>query len=208
MKRNDKILIICAIIILTTSILLSIYASRTERLLLKYAKNQTYNTISKIIDETIRDILSKEEYKIIEIEKDNTNQITNINFNNNKINLILTQSTKKLFEEINKKSNQSKIYTIPFGIIYNNHLLSNLGPEIPYVIDLLSDIDTNTYINIKEYGINNSMIEVLLNIKISIQVLLPFVKETIVVEDNIILESKIIQGSIPEYYGNVNSLLK
>ena len=38
--------------------------------------------------------------------------------------------------------------------------------------------------------------------------MLAFVKETQKINKEIILESKIIQGNIPSYYGNVNSLLK
>ena len=171
---------------MNTFILLSLFASKTQGLLIKYAKNQTNITINKVIDSTIRKILIEEEYtNIIEIEKNEDYEITNVNFNNNKIN-----------------------YKVPYGLMSDNHFLHNLGPSIPYQISILGQINNNTYINIKEYGINNSIIEVILNVEVEYQIMLAFVKETQKVNKEIILESKIIQGNIPSYYGNVNSLLK
>lgn len=174
---------------------------------MKYAKNQVNFTINIIIDNTIRSILSEEQFNnIIEIEKNDDKEITNINFNNNKINKILSLSTNNILNEINK--NNSRKYEIPFGVISNNHFFHNLGPTVPYQISILGQLNNNTYINIKEYGINNSKIEILLNIELEYQIMLAFAKETQKINKEIILESKIIQGNIPTYYGNVNSLLK
>ena len=207
MKRSDVVLIVVSLIVLMTFILLSLFASKTQGLLIKYAKNQTNITINKVIDSIVRKLLVEEEYNnIIEIEKNEDYEITNINFNNNKINKILTISTENILKDINR--NNKKIYKVPYGLMSENHMLHNLGPMVPYQINILGQINNNTYINIKEYGINNSIIEVILNIEIEYQIMLAFVKETQKVSKEIILESKIIQGNIPDYYGNVNSLLK
>ena len=207
MKKSDITLLIMLFITIVTIILLKCFSIKTEGVLIKYAKNQTNSAINKIIDSTVRKILIDEKFNnIIEIEKNESKQITNVNFNNNKINKILTISTNNILREIEKDRN--KVYEIPFGIMINNHIFHNLGPKIPYIIDTMGMINTNTYVNIKEYGINNSMIEVILDIEIEYQIMLAFVKETQKIKKSIILENKVIQGSIPEYYGNVNSLLK
>lgn len=209
MKKNDIIIIITILIFIITTVLLNIYAKKTEGILIKYTSNYSNELITKIIDESIRKILLNEEYnEIIEVEKNTLNQITNINFNNNKINRILSLSMMNIEEKLNEMEKENKIYYIPYGLIYQNHILNNLGPQIPYMVNQLGQINNNTYINIKEYGINNSMIEVILNIEIEIKVMLPFISDTIKVQKEILLENKIIQGNIPEYYGNVNSLLK
>ena len=207
MKKTDIILFIIIIIIITTTILLKIFSNKTQGTLLKYAKNQTNIAMNKIINDTIRKTLSNEESNdIIQIEKNQNNEITNINFKNNKINKILSISTNNILNEIKKET--KKIYKVPFGLMYNNHILENLGPNIPYIINILGQINNEAYINVKEYGINNSIIEVILDVEIEYQIMLAFVKETQKIKKSIILENKVIQGSIPEYYGNVNSLLK
>lgn len=207
MKRSNIIIMISLLIIITTIVLLNIFAHKTQGLLIKYANNQINIKMNNIIDNTIRKIISYEEYNnIIELEKNDKNEITNINFNNFKINKILTKSDKNIIEQLNQ--NNEKIYKIPFGLISENHLIQNFGPSIPYTINILGSTNNNTYINIKEYGINNSIIEVILKVEIEYQIMLAFTKEIKKVNKEIILESKIIQGNIPSYYGNVNSLLK
>lgn len=206
MKRSDIIIIILIIIVITTIILLADFAFKAQGILVKYAKNLANMEVNKIIDSTLREILSEEEFKnIIEIEKNKNQEITNINFNNSKINKILALSTNNVLNKLNE--NNTKIYNIPFGLISNNHLFHNLGPSIPYRISLLGQLNNNTFINIKEYGINNSMLEVILEIEIEYGILLAFTKDNQKTTRKIIIESKIIQGNIPNYYGNVNSLL-
>ena len=207
MKRSDAIIIVSLIISLVTIIMLNLFAKKTQNLLVKYANNQTNIKMNNVIDNTIRNILTLEEYNnIIEIEKNEKEEITNINFNNSKINKILTKSSDKIMSLINK--NNEKIYKIPFGLISDNHLIHNIGPNIPYAVNILGNLNNNTFINIKEYGINNSIIELILKVEIEYQIMLAFTKETKKMSKEIILESKIIQGNIPSYYGNVNSLLK
>lgn len=207
MKRTDIILFIIIIIFITTTILLKIFSNKTQGTLLKYAKNQTNIAMNKIINDTIRKTLSNEESNdIIQIEKNQNNEITNINFKNNKINKILSTSTNNILNEIKKET--KKIYKVPFGLMYNNHILENLGPNIPYIINILGQINNEAYINVKEYGINNSIIEVILDVEIEYQIMLAFEKENHKYGKKIIIESKIIQGKIPNYYNYTNSLLK
>ena len=207
MKRTDIILFIIIIIFITTTILLKIFSNKTQGTLLKYAKNQTNIAMNKIINDTIRKTLSNEESNdIIQIEKNQNNEITNINFKNNKINKILSTSTNNILNEIKKET--KKIYKVPFGLMYNNHILENLGPNIPYIINILGQINNEAYINVKEYGINNSIIEVILDVEIEYQIMLAFEKENHKYGKKIIIESKINQGNIPNYYNYTNSLLK
>ena len=56
-----------------------------------------------------------------------------------------------------------------------------------------------------DYGINNSIIEVVLNINLSIQVILPFTSKNIQISKNIPIETKIIEGKVPIYYGGVKA---
>ena len=207
MKKTDIILFVLIIIFITTTILLKIFSNKTQTTLLKYARNQTNISMNKIINDTIRKTLSNEENNdIIQIEKNQNNEITNINFKNNKINKILSVSTNNILNEIKKET--KKIYKVPFGLMYSNHILENLGPNIPYAINILGQINNEAYINVKEYGINNSIIEVILDVEIEYQIMLAFEKETHKSNKKIIIESKIIQGKIPNYYNYTNSLLK
>ena len=99
-----------------------------------------------------------------------------------------------------KKQKKGIIYEVPTGIIFNNGLLANLGPKIPVRLNLIGDITTDIKTNIKEYGINNALIEISVNVKVTEQVVLPFDTKEIKVETNIPLAIKVIKGDVPGYY--------
>ena len=94
------------------------------------------------------------------------------------------------------------IAKIPIGVITGNSLLSNLGPEIPVRLHYLGDVNSNVSTKITQYGINNVLVEIGVDLEITAQIILPFVTDQIKLEYNIPLAIKMIQGKIPDYYGN------
>ena len=212
-KKSDLILIII------TLILIKIFTYKSEPLLLDYAKKESENIISTLINKSIKEVLYESEYEdLIEIEKDNDGHITNLNFNNKDINEILYLSTENLLNSIlllekgkynlinnNYISNKDFIYYIPIGVIHNLPVLINIGPKIPFKIDLVGSVNSDEVTSVKDYGINSSIIEVFLKISLNIQVILSFKTEDVLIEKNILLDSKIVQGKIPDYYGGLIS---
>ena len=86
------------------------------------------------------------------------------------------------------------------GIIFNNGLLANLGPKVPVKISLIGDIVTDIVTDIKEYGINNALIQIGIKVKVNEQVILPFATNEISIETNIPLIIKMVKGEVPSYY--------
>ena len=67
----------------------------------------------------------------------------------------------------------------------------------------MSKIDSN----VKEYGINNAMIEVKIKVSVTMIINMPFVSKEVNVNTEVPIIMKIIQGTIPEYYlgNNLNN---
>ena len=112
------------------------------------------------------------------------------------------------FDKIDSKylDENDKIYYIPYSIIYGNTILNNLGPKIPFKINMIGSTNNEAKINVKDYGINSSIVEVQLIINIKMQVVLPFKSKEVDITKSIILDSKIIQGKVPSYYGGLYSV--
>ncbi len=91
---------------------------------------------------------------------------------------------------------------MPSGIVTNNALLSNLGPKIPVKFELVGDVISNIDTKITNYGINNAMIEISVNVQLNEQIILPFISKRISYTTNIPIAIKLIQGTIPNYYFN------
>lgn len=207
MKKSDKIIIILLLILIFTYIFLKIFTNRSEIILIEYSKRKSINIISTMINESINEVLRNNYDNLINIEKNSNDEIVSIDFDNIELNNILYDFNNNILNKINNLQIKNDIYYVPSGIIHNIPAIVNIGPKIPFKISILGDTNNNIYTNIKDYGINNSIIEVGIKINIDLQIILPFITKTISVDKNIILDSKIIQGNIPDYYGGLNYLL-
>ena len=71
-------------------------------------------------------------------------------------------------------------------------------------MEFVSLVNPSIETKVTEYGINNSLVEVSININSSIRMILPLKSEEIEVKVLVPITVKIIQGLVPEYYlGNV-----
>ncbi len=100
------------------------------------------------------------------------------------------------------KLKQGIIYEVPLGISYNNTFLSNLSPKVPVRINLIGSIDSGINTKVTNYGINNALIEVYVDVSVNMQTILPFQSDVSTVKMSVPLALKLIRGQVPEYYAN------
>ena len=193
--------------------------------LLQYARALFPETRYDAIDKYITDKIDVENLFIL--TNDNNGEIKSIDFNTSLINKYLTNATKsiqknlKYVEEGNIKKVEYKadlldsydekslkngvIYYLNSGFIFNNPIFANFGAQIPIKISLTGDVISNISTEITNYGINNALIKVYANIKITENIILPFYDKEIEVESKVPVALKLISGTVPSYYGNLNT---
>ena len=184
---------------------------------MKYAvseiKVKTTRLINEVVSEEVSNISNLDE--LIFITKNSDNDIQMIDFNSSYVNKLLNSTTNKLLNKINNiennnlfdssiviKHNKGIIYEVPLGVISSNVFMGNLGSKIPLKINTIGDVLTNIDTEIKEYGINNALVEISINVSVTEKVIIPFLSEDVNVSLNIPVSLKLIQGNIPIYYGN------
>ena len=217
-RKNIKPLIII-IIFLTTIIEITHCINKTiSPKITEYASIEIKKLSNLIITKSIKtetlEKLNIEELFII--TRNENNEILTLDVNTVTLNKIILSSTiniqenLKLLEQgkINNNNEENKngvVLKIPLGQIYNNFLLNNLGPKIPVKLKILGDMETKVNTNIKNYGINNALIEITLDIKVKEKVILPINTEEITVTQTLPIAMKLIKGSVPNYYsGEIN----
>ena len=176
-------------------------------------KNETIKIINSVVNEEISNISNLDE--MIYITKNSSDDIQMIDFNSSYVNNILNTTTNKLLSKLDDignnsfcdncniyKYNDGIIYEVPLGLISNNIFISNLGPKIPLKLSIIGDIFSNINTVVKEYGINNALVEVSISISVNEKVVIPFLSESINIKTSIPISLKLIQGNIPIYYGN------
>ena len=101
-----------------------------------------------------------------------------------------------------------KYFQVPSGIAFNNTFFNSLGPLIPIKLKIIGNVTSGLETEIKEYGINNSLITVSVEVKVELMVILPLSTDYVSITNYVPIAVKLIHGKVPEYYGGNLSLKK
>lgn len=229
LKRRNIVLSIIIMIIITIILLFNFINKRVTPLFLDLASSETEKLATLIINDAVGKQVSDglDSNLLYNINKDSKGNISSIDFNSITVNKLLTTITSsielnlKYLEEgrvdllnvpdsvlvsYDKKDlKKGIIYKIPSGVIFNNTILSNIGPKVPVKLNLVGSITSNIKAKTTNYGINNALIEVYVDIKVALEVILPYTKRKTSVESSIPIALKMIQGSVPSYYSGGTS---
>ena len=223
-KKNiaNKIFILTIIVIVISYFIIKIFDNRVKPILLSYAEAETRKLTTLVINKAVTKqiALNMDPDNLYEIEINNNNEINIVSYNSVVVTKILNSITNlvqlnlKAIEEGNvdllelpdnyntDNLKEGIIYEIPFGAITNISFLSNLGPKIPVKLHLIGDVTSGIRSDLKEYGINNALLEIGVNIEVTCRINMPFISKQITVSNTVPIVIKLIQGKVPEYYFN------
>ena len=225
---KKKILFITIILIFSVAISVNVLGHLIEKNMSDYVTEEV-NKISKIL---IRKILNDDFLKDLELDdlftinKNNSNEIELIEFDTLKVNNIIGKINDQIlyyFNEfdrgnpqfINDYSNIFENYKtefgrglfieVPLGVIFSNQFIIGVGPRIPIRLILSGQIESNIVTSIKQYGINNVLLEINVDVQAIEKIIFPFSSKSVNVNLKIPLVIELISGKIPENYLNSQS---
>ena len=219
-KTFYKLIILIIISFVFSIIFIKFYSDKTAPIVINYSEDEIRRLISLVINNSIGESTKKIDTNELFIVRYNDNgEIILIDFDSKKSSMVLNGITNLIeysLKEIEDGSvdkfrnyysdynfnllEKGIIVEVPFGTSFNNSFLNNLGPKIPVRISFTKNIETNFSTEVIEYGINNALLKLNINIKISVRVILPFISNTVDNNFTIPVAMKVIQGSIPSYY--------
>lgn len=227
-KKNkiiNTIIIILIFLILFIIIFINYYSNKSKDVLMAYAESETRKLTILVINKAITKQMSdswandifdvvyndKGEIILIDFNSQNTAKILSTMTSLIELNLRAIEEGKIDMLELPNNSLESYdmdllekgiITYIPFGIATGSNLLYNLGPKIPVKLSLLGDVITGFSTDVTEYGINNALIKLMIDVKVDTRIILPIISEEITINANIPIAMKVVQGKIPDYYMN------
>lgn len=195
--------------------------------LMNIAKIKTEEFATRAINSAVR---FAEDYNfddLVVYTTDDEGQITTYGWNSNvvnKINRVATDRVEEFFISMNEGrqpkyeesleepveyDNNAKdlpkkdptVVEIPLGQVLGNSVLSNLGPRIPVNLQLAGSVRTNIIDKVEPFGINNSLVTIFILVEADVQVVIPFTSEVKEVSTRIFVDSKVIMGKVPQFYG-------
>lgn len=227
-KKNkiiNTIIIILIFLVLFIIIFINYYSNKSKDVLMAYAESETRKLTILVINKAITKQMSdswandifdvvyndKGEIILIDFNSQNTAKILSTMTSLIELNLRAIEEGKIDMLELPNNSLESYdmdllekgiITYIPFGIATGSSLLYNLGPKIPVKLSLLGDVITGFSTDVTEYGINNALIKLMIDVKVDTRIILPIICEEITINANIPIAMKVVQGKIPDYYMN------
>ena len=225
-KQLKKIFTIMLYILIIATIM-SIFIIRHFSYKIKYNFNryivsEVERIVVLIINDSVNDELENIDVDNLFVVNKNGSNVNSFNVNNKSLNKVQRRINRRIENSIRLVSSGKirkvdKYFrtmsdidyeTIKGGIVYyitsgnmtGNIFMNNLGPKIPIKFSMSGGTISSIENNVKEYGINNAMIEIRINIKINMIINMPYISKKIVVKTNAPIGTKIIQGSIPDYY--------
>lgn len=225
-KRSvlTTVVIIFILILISSFLFINFFSKKASPILFSYAESETRKLTTLIINKAVtKQIASNMEVDdLFDIVKNNDNEIQLVTFNSINVTKMLNAITSlvqlnlKAIEEGNidllelpedtlssydkDKLKEGIIYEIPIGVITSSTFLSNIGPKIPVKLHLIGDVVTGVESKVSEYGINNALLEVGINVKVTSKINLPFISKDVEVSTTVPIVMKIIQGKIPNMY--------
>lgn len=230
-KKNklNKIIIIVLAIIISIIVAFKFVNKKITPIILNYAEVEAKKiatlVIGKAINNEVVDQISIDDLFIV--SNDTDGKTKTIDFNPIIVNKMVGLITSNVQDYLKKledgdiqsigikntvtfaskdKLKKGIIYEIPSGLVFNNVIMTNIGPKIPVRLSLLGDVSTNFKTDVTNYGINNALIKLVITVEIKEQVILPFTSKQISVKTEVPLALKLMQGDIPHYYFNGSTM--
>lgn len=210
-NKKNKIVLIIIFVVLISFCILKLFHNRFNDNIMYLSRIKIEELTNNYLNNTIKKYLNLDTNDYIKLNLVNNN-IVSVDIDNNNTNKLLEKIINDLENNVVKidrkyynleliDDSDSIVLYIPFGVIFNNVLLSNFGPLIPIKISFLENIDSYVDVEVQNYGINNSLVKLYININLKIIIEMPIDKNVSSINYRFLLASKLINGKVPNIYG-------
>lgn len=222
MRKNYKVskllLVVFILIFFFTFSLVKIYSNKISPKVVRVAETKLKKFTESFLSNNVGyDLFGENTLEdILIINKNDEEEILYVDFNLEKAYLVLDTVTEELNNLLinlenghitsendqNIISNDSGlIMELPMFIASDSVLFANLGPKIYFKINFIGSVLTNIRSEIRDYGMNNALVELYVTIKVTEELMAPVTKSSQEVEYDVLIASQVINGRVPAYYG-------
>ena len=224
-KLRDKIAFIFLLILLVMLIIFKIINSKVTPILVNYAEVETERIAMAVINKSITSFLDDERLNNLVLTTVNDDdEIISVDFDSKVVNSVLYDITNSIENDLilidngkldeigipisnfyEKNDVSGIVYYIPFGVVTGLSVIADIGPKIPVKNKLVGSVYSNVKTEVMEYGINNAIIKIYIEVEVNEQVILPFLSKKVTIKSNVPVLMKMVQGKIPSVYGGMFS---
>jgi sporulation protein YunB len=146
-----------------------------------------------ILENVARGILYQD---LINVEQNNEGRIVMAQINSMEVNRVVAEATiatRKALSDLEKRQ-----VSIPLGEAMDNYLLATYGPDIPVRLVPFGRVNTEIIDSFEEAGINQTRHKIYLHINTEVQIVIPFIAESVQVETTVPVADAVYMGEVPD----------
>ncbi len=168
------------------------------------ALSDATDMITATINDKINEKMSEGQYTydyFVNLQKDSEGNVTAISANMTRINTL----SSEILREVIASTNSGELnLSIPLGNLLGSNLLLGRGPHIPVKIIMLTSSYADFRNELSSAGINQIKHQIILEVRVQIDVLMPWEVQSTEVLSEVLIAETIIVGKVPNTYLNLN----
>jgi sporulation protein YunB len=191
-------------LLLAISLVVGITYFKMQPVIIRYAESLAETVMLNSANDAVIKVLDNENFcydDIAALSKNSAGEIISLEIDAYKINYLKSHISNEISNIIGVRERYD--VSIPFGTFLSNTYTAGLGPDI----SLKMQITTTAYVDfLQEYksaGINQVLHKIIINIKISGNLVVAGYKKTITVNTSSIAAQTVIVGKVPDGFTNV-----
>ena len=202
-KGKFKIaLLLITVMILAAGVMFSSLLIR--KTISNYAKNQATTILFGSANKAVGDYLAESgiTYEdIVKLTRNSNNDISSLEIDIVKINELKSRATTLISDCMSQ--NERYTISVPVGTLFGNEYTLGLGPEMKFKMQMVASVTTDFESNFYSAGINQVLHQILIKVKISGNLIIPWCKTPFSTETSIIAAQTVLVGVTPDAYTNV-----
>ena len=162
------------------------------------ARTQGNNLAAEMVSVQVAESLQEYGGEFVQVERDEDGRILSVGMDVQKANLLKADLTLRLTEQVTELPKRK--LSIPLGTILGGALLNGRGPRIEFIVEPYGSTQVNFIQNIQSAGINQTVYQVQMKVKLELNTTLAGVSQPAGCETTFLLEERLIAGEVPQLY--------
>jgi len=133
---------------------------------------------------------------LVTIEKDEQGRIIMARINTMEVNRVMAETTIATNEAL--FGLEAKPFEIPLGEVINSYILATYGPTIPVQMVPMGRVNTKLVDSFEQAGINQTRHKIYLRVYTEVQIVIPFVSDSVEVVTTVPITDSIYIGEVPD----------
>lgn len=190
-----------SILLIISVVFIAFFRFKYHKTIQSLAKTQVENSTSDLINDAIDKQISSGNIqydRIVYFEKDLNGRITALKTNMSEVNRLKTAILNIINDEI--LALDTSDIGIPIGSLMLPEVFSGRGYKIPVHILSIRNSDGDFESNFVEAGINQTLHQLIMNIRVDVSVLVLGKNESFAVSSQVVVAETIIVGQVPDTF--------